>query len=83
MAQRSQFSHPILDLSKVEAGKFDFYPELVTLDEVCKSSLAFIKTQAVKKSIKVTYTNDSSVSQIYPDSRRLKQILVNLLANAV
>jgi PAS domain S-box-containing protein len=73
----------ILDLSKIEAGKFDFYPELVTLEEVCKSSLAFIKIQAAKKSIKVTYTNESFVSQVYADSRRLKQILVNLLTNAV
>ena len=36
-----------------------------------------------KKSITVTYDNEAEVSKIYADPRRLKQILVNLLTNAV
>jgi CheY-like chemotaxis protein len=73
----------ILDLSKVEAGKIDLQLEPVSVDELCKSSLTFIKAQAFKKSILVSYDNRSSISQIFADSRRLKQILVNLLTNAV
>ena len=73
----------ILDLSKIEAGKFDFYPQPISMDEICRSSLSFIKSQATKKSIMVTYTNEASISQIYADPRRLKQVLVNLLSNAV
>lgn len=73
----------ILDLSKIEAGKFDFYPQPISVDEICRASLAFIKAQAVKKSITVTYIQDTSVSKIFADPRRLKQILVNLLSNAV
>jgi PAS domain S-box-containing protein len=73
----------ILDLSKIEAGKFDFYPQPISVDEICRSSLSFIKSQATKKSIAVTYTNEASISQIYADPRRLKQVLVNLLSNAV
>jgi PAS domain S-box-containing protein len=73
----------ILDLSKIEAGKFDFYPQPVSVDEICKSSLSFVKSQAVKKSITVTYIQDISISRIFADPRRLKQILVNLLSNAV
>ena len=73
----------ILDLSKIEAGKFDFYPQPISVDEVSRSSLSFVKSQAVKKSITVTYTNEAAVSKIYADPRRLKQILVNLLNNAV
>src|SRR5688572_14692691 len=73
----------ILDLSKIEAGKFDFYPQLISLDEFCRSCLAFVKTQAFKKSITVTYIQEPFVSKIYADPRRLKQILVNLLINAI
>jgi signal transduction histidine kinase/CheY-like chemotaxis protein len=73
----------ILDLSKIEAGKFDFYPQPISVDEICRSSLAFIKSQAAKKSITVIYDNEATVSKIYADPRRLKQILVNLLINAV
>jgi signal transduction histidine kinase len=73
----------VLDLSKIEAGKFDFYPQSFSVDDLCRSSLAFIKAQAAKKSIQVTYSNQSCVVNIFADSRRLKQILVNLLTNAV
>jgi CheY-like chemotaxis protein/anti-sigma regulatory factor (Ser/Thr protein kinase) len=73
----------ILDLSKIEAGKFDYYPQPISVDEICRSSLAFVKSQAVKKSITVTYLNEVTLSKIYADPRRLKQILVNLLSNAV
>ena len=73
----------ILDLSKIEAGKFDYYPQLVELDALCRSSLTFVKSQAARKAISLTYTNETSVPNIAADPRRLKQILVNLLSNAV
>jgi len=73
----------ILDLSKIEAGKFDYYPQPISVDDICRSSLTFVKTQAAKKSITITYLQDASISKIFADPRRLKQILVNLLSNAV
>ncbi len=73
----------ILDLSKIEAGKFDYYPQVVELDALCRSSLAFVKNQAIRKSITITYNNETSIANIAADPRRLKQILVNLLTNAV
>ena len=73
----------ILDLSKIEAGKFEYRPQLVLVDDLCRSSLAFVNSQAIKKSITVTYQNDTSIASISADPRRLKQILINLLSNAV
>jgi len=73
----------ILDLSKIQAGKFEFRPQVVLVDDLCRSSLAFINNQAVKKSIKVTYESETSITSISADPRRLKQILINLLSNAV
>jgi PAS domain S-box-containing protein len=73
----------ILDLSKIEAGKFDYYPQPVSVDELCRASLTFVKEQATRKFITITYTEETAVSKIYADPRRLKQILVNLLTNAV
>jgi PAS domain S-box-containing protein len=73
----------ILDLSKIQAGKLEFFPQPISVEEICKASLAFVKAQAVKKSIDVSYENEASISRIYADPRRLKQILVNLLINAV
>jgi PAS domain S-box-containing protein len=78
-----QLINDILDLSKIEAGKFEYYPQPVSVDDTCRSSLSFIKAQAAKKSITVTYIPELSISKIFADPRRLKQILVNLLSNAV
>lgn len=73
----------ILDLSKIEAGMLEYYPQSIRVDEICKASLDFVKSQALKKSITLIYNNEVSVSNISADPRRLKQILVNLLANAI
>ena len=73
----------ILDLSKIEAGMLEFYPQPILVDEFCNSCLAFINTQAIKKSITVTYTNEATVAKLFADPRRLKQIVINLLTNAV
>jgi PAS domain S-box-containing protein len=73
----------ILDLSKIEAGKFDYFPQIVDVDTLCRSSLSFVKSQAVKKSITINCMLEASGLMMLADPRRLKQILVNLLTNAV
>jgi PAS domain S-box-containing protein len=73
----------ILDLSKIEAGKLDFYPEILGVAEISQASLAFVRSQALEKSINLTFEEDPTASKFYADPRRLKQILVNLLNNAV
>ncbi|MBK9925881.1 MAG: PAS domain S-box protein [Anaerolineales bacterium] len=73
----------ILQVSKIEAGKFEIRPEFVFVKDVCESSLNFVKEAAMKKSISLEYQNESSISTLWADSQRLKQILVNLLSNAV
>ena len=73
----------ILDVSKIESGKFELQLEDTPVEFVCQSSLVFIKQLALKKSITVEYSQPSSVPMIHADPRRLKQVLVNLLNNAV
>ncbi|MBI5953747.1 MAG: PAS domain S-box protein [Chloroflexi bacterium] len=73
----------ILDISKIEAGNFELHSEVVPLNSVCQSSLAFIRQLAQKKSITVEYLPAAPAAMIFADPKRLKQILVNLLNNAV
>jgi signal transduction histidine kinase/ActR/RegA family two-component response regulator len=73
----------ILDLSKIEAGKFDLQIGPTPLEAVCEASLRLIKQEAHKKRLKIAASIDASVTTIQADKRRLKQILVNLLSNAV
>ena len=73
----------ILDLSKVESGKLELHPESIIVPEFCESCLLFVRTQAMQKDIGITFEHDSRASKFTADPKRLKQILVNLLTNAV
>jgi PAS domain S-box-containing protein len=74
----------ILDVSKIEFGKFEIRPEVVSINDICRSSLNFIKQLANKKSITVEYVPMADLStKMVVDPRRIKQILINLLNNAV
>jgi len=73
----------ILDVSKIEAGKVELEIGPVSVETVCQASLGLIKQAAHKKRLKVSSSFGSAVTTIQADQRRLKQILVNLLGNAV
>jgi PAS domain S-box-containing protein len=73
----------ILDLSKIESGTLELNPDEINVREFCESCLLFIRTQAMQKSIDVSFEHDGRVERIKADPKRLKQILVNLLTNAV
>ena len=73
----------ILDLSKIEAGKLELNLDTVNVDEFCQSCLIFVRTQAMQKRIEVTFEQDGRVTSFPADPKRFKQVLVNLLTNAV
>ena len=73
----------ILDLAKIEAGKREPEYQTISIPEICEASLAFINPMAVKKNIKVAFQDSLHTSLMEADERSLKQILVNLLTNAV
>ncbi|MFN8596687.1 MAG: PAS domain S-box protein [Anaerolineae bacterium] len=73
----------ILDLSKIEAGNVTLELARVDVQAVCQASLLFIKQIAHQKNIQVSSQFDEAVTWLQADERRLKQMLVNLLNNAV
>jgi len=73
----------ILDLSKIEAGKMELTIAPTSISSVCRASLRFVQQMAHKKRLKVSSVLDPQVEVIQADERRLKQVLVNLLTNAV
>ena len=73
----------ILDLSKVEAGKLELAAAEVSLRDLLMNSLLMVKEKALKHGIQLSLEIDGVPDWVPADERKLKQILYNLLANAV
>lgn len=73
----------ILDLSKVEAGKLELHKSHVAINSLCQASLMFVQRQAYKKHIQLSAEIPSGLPEIEIDERRIHQVLINLLTNAV
>ena len=74
----------ILDLSKIEAGRFELYDRPFDPNEVLDGIAAIWESQANRKGLEFFVTNDlRGVSALIGDPDRLRQILVNLVSNAV
>jgi signal transduction histidine kinase len=73
----------ILDVSKIEAGKLELEVVTTSVQDLCNSSLIFVKQQAFDKQIKLDVQLPPAVGNIAVDERRMRQVLINLLSNAV
>jgi len=73
----------ILDLAKIGAGKMDLDIERVAVEAICQASLRMIRQTAQQKRIAIQMQLDPTATYVLADARRLIQILVNLLMNAV
>jgi len=74
----------ILDLSKVEAGKLELYPEDFHFPSFLVGLCEIFHLKAIQKDINFIYNPPTPVPQIvHGDEKRLRQILMNLLSNAV
>ena len=73
----------VLDMSKIEAGKFELYEELFDLDEVASSAIRFVSHAAERGGVAVNLKVVPEARQIFADKRAVKQMLVNLVSNGV
>ena len=73
----------ILDLSKVEAGRMELYPEAFAVAEVIRGVLHTIQPLAARKAIGVEEAIEPGLPIVVADLGKVKQILYNLLSNAV
>ncbi|HEY9616292.1 MAG TPA: response regulator [Microcoleaceae cyanobacterium] len=73
----------ILDVAKIESGQLELDCSSTSIALLCQSSLSLIKQQALKKQIQLEINLEPNLPQLYIDERRIRQVLINLLANAV
>jgi PAS domain S-box-containing protein len=73
----------ILDVAKIESGQIELDVQPTDISSLCNSSMAFIKQQALKKSIQIRTNIPPQLPKLLIDERRILQVLINLLNNAV
>lgn len=72
----------ILDISKIETGKFELRLDIISLNEFFSEIENLMQPLAIKKSINIDFTCNTDI-KICADRIRLKQIMFNLLSNAI
>jgi ATP-binding cassette, subfamily B, bacterial len=73
----------ILDLSKIEAGRMELQITAFALSDVLENSVALMRERATRQGIPLGLEVDPSAGVIEADERKVKQVLFNLLTNAL
>lgn len=73
----------ILDLSRIEAGRYDLHEEPVRLSDIVEDCHRLLKLRAESKGLQIVLEFDESLPQLWADERALRQVVLNLLSNAL
>ncbi|MDM8545324.1 ATP-binding protein [Candidatus Venteria ishoeyi] len=74
----------VLDIAKIEAGKLSLKPTSIYLKNFLAEVVAMMQMQAQQKDLSLIYQPDNSLPDIiWVDEKRLRQVLLNLLGNAI
>ncbi|MBP0616188.1 sensor histidine kinase [Jiella mangrovi] len=73
----------ILDLSRIEAGRFNLNEEAVELVSIAEECLGVVRIRAEAKGLHVSGEFETDLPALWADERAIRQIILNLLSNAV
>ena len=73
----------ILDVAKVEAGRMELETETVAVDTLVRDTMAMLESTAQAKGIALRGDLPAEVTPIITDAGKLRQILINLIGNAI
>ena len=73
----------ILDMSKIEAGRYDVHPEEIDLRAVVGESVQMVHGQIEERQLNLTMDIEEDLPPLLADPRAVRQILLNLLSNAI
>lgn len=73
----------VLDVARIEAGRLSLSLEPVHLPEVIQEALDFVRPLAQRRNITIGLVSEPCDSHVKADRQRLRQVLLNLLANGV
>lgn len=78
-----QLINDILDICKIEAGKMNLMVSEFYISEIIENSCAVVRSLAARKNIDITVQIDPADFKVKADATKVKQILYNVLSNAV
>lgn len=78
-----KLANNLLDVSKIDAKQIVIFPERIPVINLIEELTQALKSEVDRKKIKLITNIDESISTIYADSVRIKQVLFNLIDNAV
>jgi PAS domain S-box-containing protein len=78
-----QLINDVLDLSKVEAGRMELFPERFDTARAIGEICAVVSPLSRRKGLRVAVDVDPSAASVVLDLQKFKQVLYNLLSNAV
>jgi signal transduction histidine kinase len=73
----------ILDLSKIEAGRLDLSPSTFALPITIENAMILMRDRARRAGVELAQEIESEIDEMTADERKIKQMLINLLTNAV
>lgn len=78
-----QLINEILDLSRIEAGRYELHEEAVRLNNIAEECLRLLHLRAESKGLQVLLEFPRNLELIWADERALRQVCLNLLSNAL
>lgn len=79
----SRFINDILDLAKIEAAQMEIVKESTQLKEIAEEMVTLFTPLAQEKKITLSYTAEDGMGPLPVDGDKIKQILSNLISNAL
>jgi signal transduction histidine kinase len=73
----------ILDLSRIQAGRIDIDPVDISPRQIATEAISIVSTMAAEDGVEIVLDADQAPDQARLDARRVKQVLINLLTNAI
>ncbi len=73
----------ILDMSKIEAGKFVLREQVINLGDVIRTATRVLQQSARQANIEIKVNGDLDLPLVWADERAIRQIMINLLSNAI
>jgi len=73
----------LLDLSRIEAGKYELNEEVVSLVDIAEDCRRMMELRAKAKGIELVFSYGDGLPKLWGDERAIRQVMLNLLSNAI